>query len=478
MARSTASRTSRTRSARSKIPTRIRTYKTALNFLNAHTNYELMTRIGYNSTNFNLSRMNRLLAGVGNPHRQFKSVHIAGTKGKGSTAAMLSAMLVNAGLKVGLYTSPHLVDIRERIQVDEQWISEAEMTQHMAKIAPVVKKLAKDEPTFFEIMTAISFMHFAENEVDVAVVEAGLGGRLDSTNVLKPEVTAITSISLDHVTQLGNTIEKIAEEKAGIFKLNTPAVSVPQPAGVKKVLKEAAEKTKSPIRFTGKEIEFSFRFESSRPLGPHTRVSLISGNTRFEHLAVPLLGDHQAMNCGLALSIVAILKERGFEIDNQLAIEGLAKAKLPGRMEMLHDNPRILVDGAHNAASVEALMRAIGQNIPYDSMVVIFACRADKDISGMLDHLQLGADKIIFVEAGSPRSADPKELAAEYMERSGKMSQVASSFEEALEIAERAVTREDLICVTGSFYLVGTAKSVVAKRYAADETTPEEVASV
>lgn len=473
MARSTVSRAARLRASRTKIPTRIRTYRSALNFLNAHTNYELMTRIGYNSTNFNLSRMNRLLTGVGNPHRQFKSVHIAGTKGKGSTAAMLSAMLRNAGLRVGMYTSPHLMDIRERIQVDDNWISESEMTQHMAKIAPVVKKLAKDQPTFFEIMTAIGFLQFAEKEVDIAVVETGLGGRLDSTNVLRPEVTAITSISLDHVAQLGGTLEKIAEEKAGIFKSNTPAVSVPQPPGVRKVLKQVAEKTKAPLRFTGKEIEFSFRFESSRALGPHTRVSLISGETRYEHLAVPLMGDHQAMNCGLALSIMAILKERGFEIDDQLAIEGLAKAKLPGRMEIVNDNPRILVDGAHNAASVEALMRAIGQNIPYDSMVVIFACRSDKDITGMLDHLQLGADKIIFVEAGSPRSADPHDLAAEYMERSGKMSQVASSFEEALDIAERAVTREDLICVTGSFYLVGKAREVVARRYATDEATAE-----
>jgi dihydrofolate synthase/folylpolyglutamate synthase len=409
--------------------------------------------------------MNRLLAGVGNPHKKLRTVHIAGTKGKGSTAAMLAAMLSNAGLKVGLYTSPHLMNIRERVQINDEMISEVDMTRLMAKIAPVVKKLVKDEPTFFEIMTTLGFMHFAEQAVDIAVIEAGLGGRLDSTNVLKPEVCAITSISYDHMDQLGNTLGKIAEEKAGIFKAGVPAVTVPQTDEARKVLVDMAAKVGAPLLFTGKDIEFSYRFESSRASGPQTRVSLTAGSCRFEHLAVPLPGDHQAVNCGLALSIMAILKDRGFAIEEQKAIEGLAKAKLPGRMETINEMPRILVDGAHNAASVEALMRAIGQNISYDSMVVIFGARADKDIRGMLRHIQLGADKVIFTTANSPKAADPVELAAEYAEQCGKMAQVAPTLEEALDIAERAVTREDLICITGSFYLVGRAKQVAEERY-------------
>jgi dihydrofolate synthase/folylpolyglutamate synthase len=301
--------------------------------------------------------------------------------------------------------------------------------------------------------------------VDLAVVETGLGGRLDSTNVLKPEVCAITSISYDHVNQLGRTLALIAEEKAGILKAGVPVVSSPQAPEVRDVLVRVAEKVKAPLKFTGRDIEFSYRFESSRASGPQTRVSLITPNSRFEHLPVPLPGDHQAINCGLALSMLTILKEKGFPIDDQKAIEGLAKTHMPGRMEVIHQNPRVMVDGAHNAASVEALMRAIGQNVSYDSMVVIFGCRTDKDIPGMLDHVQLGADKVIFTTTGSPRSADPAELSAQYVERSGKMAQVARSLEEALDIAERAVTRDDLITITGSFYLVGRAKQVVAKRY-------------
>ncbi|UCD28052.1 MAG: bifunctional folylpolyglutamate synthase/dihydrofolate synthase [Planctomycetota bacterium] len=461
MARSLSMRTS----TRKKAPSTIRTYKSALNFLNYWTDYEKMARVGYNTANFNLARMNRLLSGVGNPHKGFRSVHIAGTKGKGSTATMLASMLINCGLKVGLYTSPHLIDVRERIQINGEMISESDLTRIMAKIAQAVKKLGKDEPTYFEILTTAAFLCFAEKKVDLAIVEAGVGGRLDSTNVVKPEVCAITSISIDHVYQLGDSLAKIAEEKAGILKSGIPAVSAPQPNEVRQAIQRVADKVKAPLRFTGQDIEFSFRFESTRALGPHNRVSLTTSSSRFEHLPVPLLGDHQAINCGLALSIMAILKERGLEIEDQAAIEGLSKARLPGRMEIVHDNPRILVDGAHNAASVEALMRAIGQNIPYDSMVVIFGCQADKDVSGMLGHIRLGADKVIFTAAGSPRAMDPVELAAEYTERTGKMAQVAETLEDALDIAERAVTREDIICITGSFYLVGHAKKVVDKRY-------------
>lgn len=437
-----------------------------MNFLNTRTNFERMPRVGYNTSNFNLARMQRLLAGLGNPQKAFKSVHIAGTKGKGSTATMLAAMLENCGLRTGLYTSPYLIDVRERIQINSEMIPEGDLTRLMARIAAAGNRLGKDEPTFFEVMTALAFLYYAEKKVEIAVIEAGMGGRLDSTNVLRPEACAITSISYDHMAQLGATLEKIAEEKAGIFKSGVPAISAPQTSEVRQALGRVATRVKTPLRFTGKDIEFSYRFECSRSAGPHIRVSLTSGTTRFEHVPVPLPGDHQAVNCGLALSLLVQLKESGLAVDDQKAIEGLAKAHLPGRMEIIHQDPRIMVDGAHNAASVEALMRAIGQNISYDSMVVIFGCRSDKDIPGMLEHVQLGADKVIFTDAGTPRAADPNELAAEYMERSGKMAQVAHRLEDALDIAERAVTREDMICITGSFYLAGKAKLIVKDRYA------------
>jgi len=415
----------------------------------------------YNRTNFSLSRMTRLLATMGNPHRQIKTVHIAGTKGKGSTATMLAHMLRATGYKVGLYTSPHLLTIRERIWVDGKIIGET----HFSRMARRFVEALKDgvQPKYFEALTAIAFAYFAERKVDIAVIETGLGGRLDSTNVIKPEVCGITSISYDHVEQLGHSLSSIAAEKAGILKTGVPVISAPQVPEVKKVLQAAAAKARAPLCLTGEDIEFSVRFESSRAFGPHTRLSLTTENSRFEHLHVPLLGAHQAINCSLALGILDALKGRGFEIDDQRAIAGLSNVRLPGRMETINENPRILVDTAHNAASIDALMRAIGQNVPYDSMVVIFGCNKDKDVLGMLRHIQLGADKVIFTSTGSPRTVDPDDLASAFSERSGKMVQVAPKLEDAIHIASSAVTKEDLICITGSFYLVGLAKNLYPK---------------
>jgi len=440
----------------------IRTYRNALEFLNSLQNFERRPPTQRERAAFTLARMRRLLAEMGNPHKSFRSVHIAGTKGKGSTATMLARMLQNNGLKVGLYTSPHIQDVRERIRVNGHMISEAAMARLVSQIARTVGRMGEEKPTYFEVLTALAFEHFKDQEVDIAVVEAGLGGRLDATNVLRPEVCAITNVSYDHMSILGNTLEEIASEKAGIFKENVPVVCAPQPKPVKQILKKAAEKTRSPILFAGDDIEFSYRFESSRAGGPQARICVTTPTSHYDHLAVPLIGEHQAVNCGVAIGLLDQLKNRGFKIDDEAAIAGLAKVSMEGRMEMICDMPRVLVDGAHNAASVEALMRAIGQNIPCESMVVIFGCCSDKDIDGMLRLIQLGADKIIFTSFQSPRAASPQELAARFSEISGRMAQVAGNLAEAIAIAEKAITRGDLICVTGSFQLVREAKELFA----------------
>jgi len=428
-----------------------------LRYLATLCDYEHLRIVRYTTQNFNLDRMRALLKKLGNPQEAFRSVHIAGTKGKGSTCAMVASMLQACGYKVALYTSPHLVDIRERIQVNGEMIPHADFARLIRLVEPLVSKI-KPCPTYFDVLTAVAFKYFADEKVDVAIVETGLGGRLDSTNVLKPEVTAITSISKDHMAQLGHTLPLIAAEKAGIFKTGVPAITVTQDPEVEQVLKQVAEQIGAPFDVTGKSIEFSYRFESSRMLGPHNRVCLTTPNSKFEHLAVPLLGEHQAINCGLALSIIDRLKTRGLAINDARAMEGLAKTTIPGRMEMVSTTPRVVVDAAHNAASLDAAMRAIGQHIPYDSMVVIFGCCSDKDVSGMLERITSGADKVIFTKVNNIRSANPDELAARYTELYGKMAQVAPTLEQALAIAQRAVTKEDLICITGSMYLVGDAK--------------------
>ncbi len=436
-----------------------RTYQQAIDYLFSRTDYEKQERLRYNVTTFNLNRMQKLLSLLGNPHKKIHTVHIGGTKGKGSTATMLARMLEANGYKVGLYTSPHVIHLHERITVDTKMISDSEMCGLMNRVYAPVEKMSKtDPPTFFEIMTALAFMYFLDKEVDIAVIETGLGGRLDSTNVIKPKVVGITSLSIDHQNQLGQTIDSIAKEKAGIFKRGVPAITVQQEPSAMRVLRSQAIAVKAPLSVTGSDIDFSHRFETSREHGPHTRICLTTPTSKFEHLRVPLHGKHQAINCGLALAMLDKLKSAGYKIDNEKAAEGLYKVSLAGRMEMIWDDPRIMIDAAHNAASIHALIHAIGQNIPYDSMVVIFGCNNDKDVRGMLEKLQYGADKVVFTRSNSPKAMSPIELAEMYTEICGKMCQTAASLGQALQIAKSAVSKEDLICITGSFYLIGEAK--------------------
>jgi dihydrofolate synthase/folylpolyglutamate synthase len=435
------------------------TYREAMRYLFDRTDYEKQEHLRYNVTTFNLDRMKKLLTLLGNPHKKIRTVHIGGTKGKGSTATMLARMLESNGYKVGLYTSPHVVHLHERIEVDSKMITEPEMLRLMNRLYASVEKLSKkDPPTFFELMTALAFMYFMDRQVDIGIIETGLGGRLDSTNVIKPEVIGITSLSIDHQHQLGATIDSIAREKAGIFKRGVPAITVEQEPAAMHVLKSEAVAIKAPLSITGSDIDFSYRFETSREHGPHTRICLTTPTSKFEHLRVPLHGRHQAINCGLALAMLDKLKASGYEIDNCKATEGLRMVSLAGRMEMICDDPRIIIDGAHNAASIRALIHAIGQNIPYDSMVVIFGCNNDKDIDGMLHELQYGADKVIFTRSNSAKAISPQDLADKYTEICGKMYQTAISLGEALQLAKSAIGKEDLICITGSFYLIGQAK--------------------
>ena len=458
MNKATIARPKRASRTKSKpVAKQIRTFRSAVNYLNSLANFERAVRVHYDESNFGLARMKRILTALGNPHRACKAVHIAGTKGKGSTATMLASMLTGCDLKVGLYTSPHILDIRERIAIDGAMISESAFAKVIATTRDAATKARVAEPTYFEILTAAAFDTFAKNEVDIAVIETGLGGRLDATNVVQPEVVGITSISYDHLRQLGTDLVSITKEKAGIMKASVPVLSAPQRPEVREALEAAAREIDAPLRFSHEDVSFSYRFEFSRSAGRHARICLTTPTSRFEHLLVPLFGEHQAINCSLALCILDVLKSRGLPIDDQKAMAGLANVELPGRMQVISEQPCILVDGAHNAASINALMRAIGQHITYDSMIVIFACHKDKDVSGMIRQIQLGADKIIFTSTGTPRSCDPAELASEYTEHSGKMAQVADSLEEAMTIAMSAHTREDLICVTGSFYLVAAA---------------------
>ncbi|MCH2147860.1 MAG: bifunctional folylpolyglutamate synthase/dihydrofolate synthase [Phycisphaerales bacterium] len=448
-----------------------RTYSTVLRHLLGRTNYERVRVVNYDEKTFKLDRMRKLLKKMGNPHESLRMIHVAGTVGKGSTTGMLANMLEQCGFTVGTFTSPHLVKVTERIAINGEQISESAFTSLMRDVIQAADATEKST-TFFELLTAAAVKYFADEAVDLAIIEVGLGGRLDSTNVITPELSLLTTIDLDHTRILGSTIEEIALEKAGIMKPGVPCISVPQDPAIATVLREHAESIECPLQIIGEDIEFSSRFCVSDDLGPHTRICLVTDRNQYMHLPVPLQGEHQGTNCAVALAAVSELQKKETCIQDGAMFRGLSSTKIPGRMELVWKQPRILIDGAHNPIALATLMRSIGAHVPYDSMICIFGCCEDKDVDTMLDNLAIGGDKIIFTAAaGQPRAVEPDELRRRFMERRGRSCQVAENIGEALEIAARAASRDDLICVTGSFYLIGETKEHLTKLEARRKVT-------
>ncbi len=441
------------------------TYEHALEELGKRINVERSRPTSIDPSVWKLDRMGALLDALDNPQRDVRCVHVAGSKGKGSVVEMTAAALSGCGYTTGVYTSPHVVDIRERIRIGDRMIATTDFARLCQRVLRAGRSIAKEhgEPTYFEVLTAMALCHFAEQVVDLAVIEVGLGGRLDATNLVNPEVCAITAIQLEHTQILGDTHAKIAREKAGIMKPGVPVITIPQREEVMAVFREVAASVGAPLLAVGDDVEFSSRFENSPEHGHHHEVGLTLGKTSFEHIVVPLKGEHQALNCGLALAILAKLGERGIATPPLKVAEGLRRTPVRGRLELVHAKPRIVVDGAHTPESIEALVKTLGAHVRYDSMVVVFGCANDKDVPGMVRAIGQGADKVYFTRAaGNPRSAEPRELARKYQELTGRQAQIAPSLDEAMRRACQAAQRDDLVCVTGSFYLVGEAKQWIA----------------
>jgi len=470
----------------------IDSFDSALAYLHNRVNLEKEAQSGATRSAYRLDRMIALCKALGDPQEAVRSVHIAGTKGKGSTCEMTAACLEGCGYTVGIYTSPHVSNIRERIRVNRKMISEATFIQLTRDVGRAAESLAPDctpsdgtplasSPpdaqsvvTFFEMMTAMAFLHFAQDAVDVAVIEVGLGGLLDCTNIITPEVAAVTTIGFDHMAILGSSLEEIALQKAGIFKPGVPALTVHQEPGVIAAMEAYAQQVAAPFFVVGRDIDFAHRAEypvapraADRGTGPVIRVTVNSERNTFEHLAVPLRGEHQALNCGLALAILDKLTERGFSCPPDKVARGLERVTLPGRFELVCASPRIILDGAHNPESMRALMKAMSANMSYDSLTVVFGIASDKDIPNSLRPLAQAADKVIFTRAaGNTRAARPGELARTFHEISSKHAMTCPDLAEAMELAVRGTNREDVICVTGSFYLLGEAKAWLAAKLA------------
>ncbi|HYE19382.1 MAG TPA: folylpolyglutamate synthase/dihydrofolate synthase family protein [Tepidisphaeraceae bacterium] len=411
---------------------------------------------------FTLERMRKLLDALGTPCSHYPVVHVAGTKGKGSVCDMLGAALCGCGLTVGVYTSPHLLDVRERIRINGEWVTPEAFGAVVARVLDAAED-AGVAPTHFEAVTAAALLHFADEAVDVAVVETGMGGTNDATNVVTPALSVITPIHSEHAEVLGPALTDIAAHKAGIIKPGVAALSAPQTPEVAEVLRARAAGVGAPLRVVGVDCDYSYRFQSDPDLGPHFRVTMSDRRHTFEGVPAPLKGDHQAVNCALVLAAVGVLREQGMDLPEVGVVEGLARTQANGRAELVFADPRIVVDGAHTPESVGNLVRALGAHMKFDSAVVVFGCAADKDVAGLLANLAQGADKVIFTKAtGHARGAEPRELLRAYAEHaSGKMAQAAPTVKDAINMAARAVQRGDLVVVTGSFAVAGEAKRLL-----------------
>ncbi|MBU4343300.1 MAG: bifunctional folylpolyglutamate synthase/dihydrofolate synthase [Candidatus Omnitrophica bacterium] len=443
-------------------------YSTALDYVNSFIDFEKIPQYSYASS-FNLERMHAFLKDLGNPHQALKVIHVAGSKGKGSTCAMIASILKEAGYSVGLYTSPHLIDTRERIrvlnevsgvpvpqgygagrcsrttgvrgrQVSKEFegvIGREEFIELIEGIRPVAEKFRDHEKlgrlSFFEILTACAFLYFKEKKVDFAVLETGLGGRLDATNVTWPVVCGITSISMEHRDKLGDSLELIAREKAGIIKVQGSRLQAPGAVFTVWQKKEVIDVIREVCR------------------EKNAKLHKVSKNLPYENLELALLGRHQIENAGLAIAMARFIDNR---IDEKAIRNGLKNVNWPGRLQIVQKEPYVVLDGAQNVASIDAVLSSIKEIFEYKRLICIFGISSDKDIKGVCGVLDSACDIIILTRSRSERAKDPTELKKHF---SRVDALVTGSVEEALAKGLDRAGKGDLILITGSLYVVGEA---------------------
>jgi dihydrofolate synthase / folylpolyglutamate synthase len=445
-------------------------YRVALDDLFGRLNYERAGMPSRGSGDLRIGRMRRLLSRLGDPQKSLKIVHITGTKGKGSTSAMIAAALKGAGKCVGLATSPHLHRIEERFVVDGQSISELEFVNLLAEVRPAVDAFNRDDAhavgrplTFFEITTAMALVLFKYRKVDVAVLEVGMGGRLDSTNAVRPLVSVITSISFDHVRQLGPTLAHIATEKAGIIKRGGRVVSGVTDRKSAAAIRRVAEQRRACMRELYQDFDYN-SVESPRPLrAPNTGNAIVTTwRTQWAAFQLPLFGHHQAHNLAVALASLDALAEAdpSLSIRSEDVARGLAELKWPARIELLSEKPWLIVDGAHNVASAQALAGALEHNFPIVPRTLVFGTSRDKDLAGQLRVLLPLFDRLVatrYVE--NPRAVAPEEIVATASRFSSIPALMAPDPVSAIAEARLATQEGEMIVVTGSLFLAAETRA-------------------
>ena len=407
-----------------------------------------------------LERISTLVQRLGNPEKKLKIIHITGTNGKGSVCQFVGSILHQAGYKTGVYISPHLERFSERITIDVQEISDKEIENLVLKIRPIVDEMIQEKtpPTFFEIVTAMAFIHFSANNVDFAVIEVGLGGRFDATNVAVPMVSVITNISIEHSQQLGEDVRSIAHEKAGIIKDGVSVVTAADHDALK-VIEEVARKHRAPLTLIEKQSW------QRRSYTLTNQEFFIHGFLKDYRLMTSLLGEYQGENIALTVAVVEHLQMRGVFISDQAIINGIAKADNPGRMEILSEQPLILLDGAHNPTGMMMLKESLVNDFEYQKLIIVLGILKDKDIDQMISIIIPVSECIIVTSSKNPRACDPLKL-EEKIQQSGYSKElvVKESIEEAIDYSKTIAGKEDLICICGSLFTVGEARQYLMKK--------------
>ena len=444
-------------------------YQKSLDFIYSFIDYSIKRNLRNAADKFKLERVVQFMQLLDEPHKKYKIIHVAGTKGKGSVSAFCASSLQAAGYNVGLYTSPHMEEFTERIRVNGEEITRQEFVQLVEKIKPLVEQVPGI--TTFELTTALGFLYFAEKAVDVAVVEVGLGGRLDATNIVDPLISVITSISYDHTQILGNTLSKIAFEKGGIIKPGRPVVVAPQKDEAFKKLEELSIERSAPLIRVGKD--FLFAADNHSLDGQNMFVwtpeeqSLVNDYIESGGLEdwtplrikIPLLGYHQVVNAATAYAALMTTNKLGLKINSEAIVRGFAQTYWPGRFELLSRQPPVIIDSAHNRDSALKLRLAVDDYFPGLPVILVFGASADKDISGMLSELLPRTSKVITTQSIHPRAIDAKEL-LELVHRHGCSAQAIDPIEEALKVALKEAGNEAVIIITGSLFVAAAARVV------------------
>jgi len=441
-------------------------YEEALEYLYGFVDYSL-THNFPSPEYFDLDRIDSFLKILGNPHKKYPIIHIAGTKGKGSVAAMCASVLQTAGYKVGLYTSPHLSDYAERFQINNRPIQHDQLVTLVDEIKPYLQ--GDTSLTTFEISTALAFLYFARQGATAVVAEVGLGGRLDATNIVKPVVSVITSISYDHTSVLGETLGDIAAEKAGIIKSGIPVVVAPQRDEALKVIEEIAADRGATLYYVGREYHFA---PGKRTLDrqeflvwTHAERALWQAyqkpNTPWKwepiRLMIPLLGDHQMENAATAYAALQIARKNGIPVGEQAIKDGLLNVVWPGRFEILQSEPPLIVDCAHNRDSAAKLRQTLDDYYPDRPVLLVFGVSEDKDVAGMLGELAPRVESIITTRSYHPRSMDPEKL-AQLSKSTGLPVRAIPRVEDALREALNLVDPQGMILVAGSLFVAAGAR--------------------